>query len=38
VLWHGSTGDPHGDSVDPGLAAIGVDDAVGALDRALSSC
>jgi ADP-heptose:LPS heptosyltransferase len=31
VLWAGTTGDPHGDSVDPGLAAITVEDVVDAL-------
>jgi len=25
VLWHGTTGDPHGTTLDPGLARIGVD-------------
>lgn len=24
ILWNGSTGDPHGDRIDPGLQAIGV--------------
>ncbi|HEV7528458.1 MAG TPA: glycosyltransferase family 9 protein [Solirubrobacteraceae bacterium] len=32
-LWAGRAGDPHGQSVDPGLLAIGVDHAVGALAR-----
>jgi ADP-heptose:LPS heptosyltransferase len=35
VLWVGSTGNPHGAELDPGLAAIGVGDAVAALGRVL---
>jgi ADP-heptose:LPS heptosyltransferase len=33
VLWRGRVGDPHGAVVDPGLAAIDVDDVVGELAR-----
>lgn len=32
VLWAGRAGDPHADMLDPGLALIGVDDVVRALD------
>ena len=32
VLWSGRLGDPHGSSIDPGLAAIGVRDVISALD------
>jgi hypothetical protein len=32
VLWAGRAGDPHADTLDPGLALIGVDDVVRALD------
>ncbi len=31
VLWRGMPGDPHGTRLDPGLAAIGVDDVLAAL-------
>ncbi len=37
VLWAGSTGDPHGQSADPGLLAITVADVVGAVERQLES-
>lgn len=30
VLWRGRTGDPHGDTLDPGLAAITVDEVISA--------
>jgi len=36
VLWHGVTGDPHGDREDPGLLKIGVDDVMEAAARYLS--
>jgi ADP-heptose:LPS heptosyltransferase len=32
ALWKGHLGDPHGDTLDPGLAAIPVDDVLDALD------
>jgi ADP-heptose:LPS heptosyltransferase len=32
VLWAGRRGDPHAETVDPGLLAISVDDVVAALD------
>jgi ADP-heptose:LPS heptosyltransferase len=32
ALWKGRLGDPHGHTVDPGLAAITVDDVRGALE------
>jgi ADP-heptose:LPS heptosyltransferase len=32
ALWKGRLGDPHGHTVDPGLAAITVDDVLGALE------
>ena len=36
VLWAGLRGDPHGAETHAGLLAIGVEEAVAALDRALS--
>jgi ADP-heptose:LPS heptosyltransferase len=36
VLWAGATGDPHGAELDDGLAEIGAEDVVAALDRALA--
>lgn len=35
AIWHGSTGDPHAVALDAGLAAITVDEVVGALDPLL---
>jgi len=32
VLWHGQTGDPHGDAVDPSLLRIGADEVIAALE------
>lgn len=32
VLWRGSIGDPHGERVDAGLAALGVDDVLAEID------
>ena len=40
VLWHGRAsppGDPHGDAVDPALAAITVDEVLAAADPALAA-
>ena len=36
VLWHGSSGDPHGDHADPGLLSIDVADVMQAASRRLS--
>ena len=36
VLWHGSSGDPHGDQPDPGLLRIGVEDVLDAAFRRLA--
>jgi ADP-heptose:LPS heptosyltransferase len=36
VLWHGSSGDPHGDQPDPGLLRIGVEDVMDAACRRLA--
>jgi ADP-heptose:LPS heptosyltransferase len=37
VLWHGTgPGDPHADTVDPALAAVGVDEVVQAAQRLLA--
>jgi ADP-heptose:LPS heptosyltransferase len=36
VLWHGSSGDPHGDHADPGLLSIEVADVMQAASRRLS--
>ncbi|HKF89075.1 MAG TPA: glycosyltransferase family 9 protein [Propionibacteriaceae bacterium] len=36
VLWHGSSGDPHGDQPDPGLLGIGVEDVLAAACRRLA--
>jgi ADP-heptose:LPS heptosyltransferase len=33
VLWHGTNGDPLADALDPGLAAITVDEVLDALER-----
>jgi hypothetical protein len=33
VLWTGRTGDPHGATLDAGLAAIGVRDVLAALEE-----
>lgn len=33
ALWHGRTGDPHGDALDPGLAAITVEEVLAALEQ-----
>jgi hypothetical protein len=33
ALWAGRTGDPHATALDPGLALIGVDDVLAALDE-----
>jgi ADP-heptose:LPS heptosyltransferase len=33
AIWHGRYGDPHGDGLDPGLAAITVDEVLDALRR-----
>ncbi len=33
VLWHGSSGDPHGSTLDPGLESIAVEDVLHALQR-----
>jgi ADP-heptose:LPS heptosyltransferase len=35
AIWHGTTGDPHARSLDPGLASISVDEVVAALDPLL---
>lgn len=35
-LWHGSYGEPYADEADPGLLAIGVEDVLSAVPRALS--
>ncbi|TDD99936.1 glycosyltransferase family 9 protein [Jiangella asiatica] len=35
ALWHGPSGDPHGDHLDPALAAIQVDQVVAAADALL---
>ena len=37
ALWKGIRGDPHGRRLDPGLAAIGVDEVLEALERVLNS-
>lgn len=37
TLWAGSIGDPHGSSLDPGLAAIGVGEVLVALSDVLAS-
>ena len=37
VLWHGLSGDPHGDRTDPGLLRIGVEDVMEAAARYLST-
>ena len=40
VLWHGqdgAAGDPHGDTVDPALAAITTGEVHAAIDRALAT-
>lgn len=34
VLWAGRAGDPHGRRLDPGLASIGVDEVLAAVERA----
>jgi ADP-heptose:LPS heptosyltransferase len=36
VLWHGSSGDPHGDQPDLGLLRIGVEDVLEAASRRLA--
>jgi hypothetical protein len=36
-LWCGRTGDPHGEAVDAGLAMIGVDDVLRALDEVVEA-
>ncbi len=36
VLWHGSSGDPHGDQPDLGLLRIGVEDVMDAAHRRLA--
>lgn len=33
ILWAGSTGDPHGETVDPGLLAISVEDVLSVLGQ-----
>ncbi|MFP5321585.1 MAG: glycosyltransferase family 9 protein [Acidimicrobiia bacterium] len=33
TLWAGRRGDPHADELDPGLAAIGIDDVIAAIDE-----
>jgi ADP-heptose:LPS heptosyltransferase len=33
AIWHGRSGDPHAAVLDPGLAAITVDEVLAALDR-----
>lgn len=37
VLWHGSTGDPHGRRPDPGLLEISVDEVVAAVEEQLGA-
>lgn len=36
VLWAGETGDPHGETIDPGLLSISVSDVLGAVERQAS--
>jgi hypothetical protein len=36
VLWHGLTGDPHGDRTDPGLLRIDVEDVLKAATQYLT--
>jgi ADP-heptose:LPS heptosyltransferase len=38
ALWAGATGDPHGTAVDPGLAAIGVDEVLDAVAAVRAEC
>lgn len=33
VLWAGETGDPHGETIDPGLLSISVSDVLGAVEQ-----
>ena len=35
VLWSGAAGDPHGETLDPGLAAVDVDQVLAAVERRL---
>ena len=36
TIWHGRVGDPHADSLDPGLDAISVDEVVAAIESLLT--
>jgi ADP-heptose:LPS heptosyltransferase len=37
AIWHGRSGDPHADDLDPGLAGITVDEVVRAVDEQLDA-